>query len=859
MNLKKFTKAELISKINGIKSKNNDSNPTLFSSLMNSLLLLKGFLLKITLIALVIKVFKKYSIFRKLWTFFSFILYSIFGISLIDIYEIEILSKFFSNILEIFNKFNTNILELFGKKVEVPIESSTKMGSMNRIDQSSTTSKESNKIIERFNQIIHKEPIEVKETLEIQEENNPLYKNKYVIIGGILVLSCLSWYFYDDLKPLASSLWTTINAFRPGPKNNPDDSNGNIQGNSKTNLQSLKDKVYEQMYGKGDKTPTELRDARYDYFRNRYFNGKATDEEIEAKVIFDADNEAGPSTGKTIDLRNLSQAEIDRRRLLELNQVELDRREGLQEQLTGLRDITGNSFKEDSDAVISEIDAFLDYQDKSKFPKPEVAAGLYDVLRKRLYKLYKSDEKQYDMLTDNKVVNARIEKFYNLEGQIFGDVIPSQEVKATPSPGLNNYAYDDIALSTIQEQETWSEKALSPSVRSEILSPINLNEADLNAAVADLLIENVTLRSEIRNPQNIQTQPIPAQASSSSSGSEMSHFFPNPEAPKIPSTTQSVPKYQDPHEWYLENSYKPNEAALLEQIRNRRNETEVVSEPNIDIDPPAPEVTQVENKSGFASLMESIRNRGKNAATTSTQPETSGSSTIAENKSASDSVFESIRTRGKGKNVVAEPQVVIQTPAVDLPPVTSGNSIGNKPKLDSLWETIKARRNDKDVISSPNISNVGLQTPVQERLNTSPLVHKPSLTNMFDDTMNLFDDDPIDTGIDTSGSTSNIEVNPISLIDSLDKVKVDIDSKDHKLNFNFGGMEDKIKSVHTATNDGYIASFDYKGENTFPWDNRPLKHKYSQGTLIKDIFIIDKEDKIHNLYHQDSPKGLNIK
>jgi hypothetical protein len=831
MNLKKFTKAELISKINGLKTKNNDNNSSFSTNLLGSLLLLKGFLLKITLIALVIKVFKKYSIFRKLWTFFSFILYSIFGISLIDIYEIEILSKFFSNILEIFNKFNTNILELFGKKVEVPIESSTKMGSMNRIDQSSSGSKESNKIIERFNQIIHKEPIEVKETIELPEENNPLYKNKYVIIGGILVLSCLSWYFYDDLKPLASSLWTTINAFRPGPKNNPDDSNGNIQGNSKTNLQSLKDKVYEQMYGKGDKTPTELRDARYDYFRNRYFNGKATDDEIKAKVIFDADNEAGPSTGKSIDLSNLSQAEIDRRRLLELNQVELDRREGLQEQLTGLRDITGNSFKEDSDAVISEIDAFLDYQDRSKFPKQEVAAGLYDVIRKRLYKLYKSDEKQYDMLTDNKVVNARIEKFYNLEGQIFGDVIPSQEVKATPSPGLNNYAYDDIALSTIQEQETWSDYAKSPSVRSEILSPININNIDLNAAVADLLIENVTLRSEIRNPQNIQTQPIPAQASSSSSGSEMSHYFPNPEAPKIASTTQPV------------------------------QSIEVVSEPNIDIDPPAPEVTQVENKSGFASLMESIRNRGKgkNAETSSTQPETSGSSTIAENKSASDSVFESIRTRGKAKNVVAEPQVVIQTPAVDLPPVTSGNSIENKPKLDSLWETIKARRNDKDVISSPNLSNVGLQTPVQERLNTSPLIHKPSLTNMFDDTMNLFDDDPIDTGIDTSGSTSNIEVNPISLIDSLDKVKVDIDSKDHKLNFNFGGMEDKIKSVHTATNDGYIASFDYKGENTFPWDNRPLKHKYSQGTLIKDIFIIDKEDKIHNLYHQDSPKGLNIK
>jgi hypothetical protein len=66
MNLKKFTKAELISKINGIKSKNNDSNPTLFSSLMNFLLVFKTFLLKFTLIALIIRVFKKYSIFRKL-------------------------------------------------------------------------------------------------------------------------------------------------------------------------------------------------------------------------------------------------------------------------------------------------------------------------------------------------------------------------------------------------------------------------------------------------------------------------------------------------------------------------------------------------------------------------------------------------------------------------------------------------------------------------------------------------------------------------------------------------------------------------------------------------------------------------
>jgi hypothetical protein len=237
----------------------------------------------------------------------------------------------------------------------------------------------------------------------------------------------------------------------------------------------------------------------------------------------------------------------------------------------------------------------------------------------------------------------------------------------------------------------------------------------------------------------------------------------------------------------LDHYFPPSQYAQ-ELIRNNENaqSIDVVPTPNIEI--ATPEIPQVENKSGFAALLESIRNRGKdkNAVTSSTQPEASGSSNVIETQ----------------------------------PVVTNSSTvIENKPKLNSLLEQINARRNDRDVVASPNISNVGLQTPIQERLNTSPLVHKPSLTNMFDDTMNLFDDDPIDTGIDTSGESSNVDINNsanlVALIDSLDKVKVDIDSNNHKLNFNFGGLEDKIKSIHTATNDGYTANFDYKGENTY--------------------------------------------
>jgi hypothetical protein len=50
---------------------------------------------------------------------------------------------------------------------------------------------QNNGIIERFNKIVNKpEPIEIKE--DIIQEETPLYKNKYVIIGGILFLSGLT-------------------------------------------------------------------------------------------------------------------------------------------------------------------------------------------------------------------------------------------------------------------------------------------------------------------------------------------------------------------------------------------------------------------------------------------------------------------------------------------------------------------------------------------------------------------------------------------------------------------------------------------------------------------------------------------
>jgi hypothetical protein len=74
MNLNKHTKAELINKFRKLESKqldliNNNTttkNNSIFKTIIENILYFKAILLKITLIAIVVKIFKKYSIFRRI-------------------------------------------------------------------------------------------------------------------------------------------------------------------------------------------------------------------------------------------------------------------------------------------------------------------------------------------------------------------------------------------------------------------------------------------------------------------------------------------------------------------------------------------------------------------------------------------------------------------------------------------------------------------------------------------------------------------------------------------------------------------------------------------------------------------------
>jgi hypothetical protein len=67
MNLNKFTKAELISKLQNKQNKQvNKDNVTISSLIITNLIYFKTLILKITFIAFLIKYLKKYSLFRRL-------------------------------------------------------------------------------------------------------------------------------------------------------------------------------------------------------------------------------------------------------------------------------------------------------------------------------------------------------------------------------------------------------------------------------------------------------------------------------------------------------------------------------------------------------------------------------------------------------------------------------------------------------------------------------------------------------------------------------------------------------------------------------------------------------------------------
>lgn len=227
MNLQKYTKAELITKLKDIKN-----NPETNYNLLTYLYLIKSFILKITFLTIIIRIFKRFSILRRIWLIINTVVMSIFGISMLDLYGLSFISEFWVEISTITGnivnylsstKFYTYLIGILGLKIETP----TKIESMRTIDPSPTKlSKEiegKHKLSEWFNK-----PEKIEET--------PFYQNRTFIYSTIFVVSCLSYYYFGtEIKINLITMWDLLRGRRPGdtpptnpPTNpNPDSTNAN--------------------------------------------------------------------------------------------------------------------------------------------------------------------------------------------------------------------------------------------------------------------------------------------------------------------------------------------------------------------------------------------------------------------------------------------------------------------------------------------------------------------------------------------------------------------------------------------------------------------------------------------------------
>lgn len=253
MNLQKHTKQELITKIENMESRPNKDIGIVTTpknvGIAQILILIKSWLLKFTLIAFLIRLFQKYSIIRKVWSTITIFSVSLFGISLTDIYGIEIFKSFKDHLINYFNWVNELVFKKPYSRPEIPSTEESLRGLYSDSEKTSKWDQIDDKMNRR----------------RIKEINDTDYNKYYIGIAAFIFTSCLVWYYWEPITGLPSTIKDWWDSFRPGsdPGNGTSgDASGNINNNSGSNqsnnpsnisnrLKELKDKLIQKSM-KGD-------------------------------------------------------------------------------------------------------------------------------------------------------------------------------------------------------------------------------------------------------------------------------------------------------------------------------------------------------------------------------------------------------------------------------------------------------------------------------------------------------------------------------------------------------------------------------------------------------------------------------
>ena len=320
MNLNKYTKAELISKLHKDSKKIQDSKSnqntiliqlnSYFTQIWDLIVVFKNILVKLTLVSFFIQIFKRYRIFRRLWTMLNTLVMSIFGISLLDNFGFEFIQNFLieiriitANIIDYFSKthFYVYLSEIFkgstkdsNKTAEVPSREQKNIPRKNTTDESWT--KESQKGSKESNR-----DYKVSEWLKPVKDNIPNEKIEedtfydswkvYLITGTIIVAGCFIWVYSDEIKSSWTTFYEWLMSFRTGPGDNSGSANQNIRRHTRSDIQKrLKDALKKDLPSPEieleDNLDIELTPRQVELFKEKYSLIKeVTSDSIKGKEV----------------------------------------------------------------------------------------------------------------------------------------------------------------------------------------------------------------------------------------------------------------------------------------------------------------------------------------------------------------------------------------------------------------------------------------------------------------------------------------------------------------------------------------------------------------------------------------------
>jgi len=240
-NLNKFSKAELIKQYKKLEEQN--SNQTLFFKFINYIIYFKGLIIKITLIGLIIRWIKKYSLVKKLWHIFSLIGSTLLGFSLIDIYSWDVISWIKDTSI-----YKWYLELVITPKTDFPIENPSKFpkGMIERTsietNGNEIGNQKSDEISNKINRDSEKTKVNDEEVLNqeefnsIDETNNYKY---YFMLGSIVIISGVAvWCYYNDIKPgdASNAVLEKIKSFRSWLNNDSNNIINNNPGNNSMNI-----------------------------------------------------------------------------------------------------------------------------------------------------------------------------------------------------------------------------------------------------------------------------------------------------------------------------------------------------------------------------------------------------------------------------------------------------------------------------------------------------------------------------------------------------------------------------------------------------------------------------------------------